>query len=216
MKAVFFDLDGTLLDTLKDIGEALNDALSKMGLPMRYSREEVRSFIGRGTDILCHKALGHYDDEANFHRLKELYMPLYGQYQLLHSEPYPEMPKTLATLKDMGLSLYVFSNKPDPLAKAIVHNFYGSTFEEVQGALDNRPKKPDPTLLIEMLNRHGLTKEDILYVGDSLPDIELSEALGCHDVLCLWGYGKYTTELLKRADYVIDKPLDLIKAVKAG
>ncbi len=213
MKAFVFDLDGTLLDTLRDIRRALNAALSALGYPFSYSLKETKSFIGRGTDVLCHKALGEMDDSDAFSKLKQTYMPLYGKYQSAHSKPYNGMPETLAFLRNRGYSLYVLSNKPDELAKAIVANFYPGIFREVEGARDDMPKKPDPTMLLDMLNRNGLKPEDILYVGDSKPDIELGESSGAKVGLCTWGYGQYKPELLSKASYVFSRPKDLLKAL---
>lgn len=216
-KAIFFDLDGTLLDTLTDIRIAINEALKKTGFPLSYSKQECHALIGNGADYLVHTALGEYDNPANFEKLKKAYMPLYAKYQNDHTKPFNGMPTVLGYLKNKDYLLFVCSNKPDALSKEVVPAHYGEgLFTEVVGHTEGDPVKPDPIIITKLLAKYGLSSDECLFVGDSLPDLLTANNAHMKLCLCTWGYGFYKPELLKEASYVISKPKDLVQKVLRG
>lgn len=212
--ALFFDLDGTLLDTLTDIRSALNDALSEAGFAYTYSKQECHALIGNGADYLVHHALKENDSPEAFARLKALYMPHYRDYQDRHTKAFNGMGATLRFLAERGLRLFVCSNKPDELAKTIVRNHFGATlFTEIRGHQEGEPVKPDPRIVNTLIDQYHLVREECLFVGDSLPDLLTAQNAKLPLCLCLWGYGFYKPELLHEAKYVIKKPKELVKIV---
>ena len=213
-QALFFDLDGTLLDTLTDIRLALNEALKACGYSYAFSKQECRSLIGNGADALIHKALKENDSPLAFEQLKKAYLPRYQSYQGLHTKPFNGMEPTLRFLSERGVKLFVCSNKPDSLAKSIVTRFFSdSLFLEVRGHQEGEKVKPDPHIANAFLEKYALERDKTLFVGDSLPDLLTANNAGLSLCLCLWGYGFYKPELLKECRYVIKKPKELVAIV---
>jgi phosphoglycolate phosphatase len=209
-QALFFDLDGTLLDTLTDIRAALNEALLQSGFSFTYSKQECHYLIGNGADYLVHKALKDQDTPANFAKLKAAYMPLYAAYQERHTKPFNGMVPTLQYLHNRGILLFVCSNKPDALAKRIVPKFYGEDlFTEIRGQKEGEPRKPDPFIPNSFIAHYALDPKQCLFVGDSLPDLLTANNAGLPLCLCMWGYGFYKPDLLEECKYVIKKPKEL-------
>lgn len=213
-KALIFDLDGTLLDTLGDIRLAINDALKKCGYDYQYSLKEAHELIGNGADVLVKKALRDKgDDPKAFKDLKAAYMPLYKEYQDLHTKPFNGLPETLRFLAERGLKLFVSSNKPDDLAKAILKNHYEKgTFVSILGNMEGVPPKPNPITVLRILEISNLKKKDCLYIGDSEVDLKTAANAKIDFGIVTWGYGKYKAELLSQAKYVITKPKQLAQA----
>jgi phosphoglycolate phosphatase len=213
-KALFFDLDGTLLDTLTDIRRAINEALAECGFKLSYSKQECHALIGNGADYLVHKALGEFDTPENYAKLKKAYMPLYAKYQNDHTKPFNGLPTILQFLKNKDYKLFVCSNKPDALAKVVVPAHYGEgLFTEIVGHIEGDPVKPDPIIVNRLIDKYGLSREECLFVGDSLPDLLTANNAGLKLCLCTWGYGFYKPDLLGEAAYVINKPKDLVQKV---
>jgi phosphoglycolate phosphatase len=211
-KALFLDLDGTLLDTLTDIRSAINDALQETGFAFHYSKQECRSLVGYGADALVHKALGDLDSPENFAKLKAAYMPLYGAYQEKHTKPFNGMAPTLEYLANKGVLLFVSSNKPDELASIVVRKYYGdSLFTEIRGQRPLDLPKPNPNTVLALMDKYQLKGSECLYVGDSLPDLLTAQNAKLPFCLCKWGYGFYKPEFLEEATYIIGKPKDLAK-----
>ncbi len=215
IKNLIFDLDGTLLDTITDIDLAINDALEASDIPYRYSKEECRFLIGNGADVLMHKALKDLDNDDNFQRLKKEYMPRYKDYQNRHTAPFEGVTETLRKLQNLGISLFVCTNKPDNLAINIVRNALPTVrFEEVRGLRTGEKPKPDPAIVDSFVMNHSLKKEETLFVGDSITDLRTAQNASLHFGLCLWGYGEYDEALKKSADIVFEKPADFERILK--
>jgi phosphoglycolate phosphatase len=213
-QVLFFDLDGTLLDTLTDIRAAINDALKECGFSYSFSKQECRSLIGNGADIFIHKALKDQDSLDNFLKLKASYMPKYKDYQGKHTKPFNGVEPTLRFLAQRGIRLFVCSNKPDELAQLIVTRFYGNAlFTEIRGNREGEKVKPDPHIVEYFLEKYALPKESSLFVGDSLPDLLTAQNAGLPLCLCTWGYGSYKADLLNECRYVIQKPKELVSIV---
>lgn len=215
-KAMIFDLDGTLIDTLGDIADAINEALSEAGIPLHHEKAAVRKMIGNGAAKLMHRALGEYDNEENFNKLSVIYPVLYKEYQTRDSHPFEGMVETLEKIKGKGVNLFVCSNKPHELAQIIMAQEYGpELFSLVLGHRPGEPVKPDPHLVYEMMDSFGFGKNEAVFVGDSLPDLETARNAGLPIAMCTWGYGEYTDELLSQCDYIIREPKDLLELIDA-
>lgn len=212
-KNLFFDCDGTLLQTLQDIRFAINTALKECGYDYEFSLKECHYLIGDGADNLVRRALKDKgQDEEAFLELRAHYLPLYKEHQNDHAKPFNGMPEVLKMLKDKGCRLFVITNKPDALAKTIVELHFGKgIFDEIVGARDGVPVKPDPALCNVIFNRYGFDKKDCLYIGDGKTDALTAQNSNMDLCLCLWGYGFYKPDLLEMATYTIKKPKELIK-----
>lgn len=213
-KAIIFDLDGTLLDTLPDIRVAINEALKKCGYDYEFSLKEAHALIGDGTDMLVKRALKEKgEDPVAFKALKEAYLPLYKEYQNLHTKAFNGLPETLTFLNERGIKLFIASNKPDNLAKIIVSAHYApGTFVSILGNMDGEPVKPNPILVIRLLEISGLKSSECLYVGDSETDLNTAKNANMDCGIVTWGYGFYKPSLLDEAQFVINKPKQLVQA----
>ncbi len=217
IRNVIFDLDGTLLNTLVDIKDAINDALKCCHVPLSYSFEEAKSLIGDGADTLVHRSLRDLDSPDLFNAVKNAYMPLYRLYQNRHTLPFDGIPSMLHSLHGMGLKLFVASNKPDSLAKAIVSSKLDSClFNEVFGHREGEPVKPNPILVQQIFFTDQISPKETLYCGDSHVDVETAHNAGIPVALCLWGYGKYDSCLLDKAEFLLKQPSDLVCLLKRG
>ena len=213
-KNLFFDLDGTILQTITDIRIAINEALGHNGLFHDYSDKDVVRFIGDGADMLVRRAMKEQAGNPElFAKVKASYMPLYKKYQNDHAKPFPFLIDALKGLKNDGCNLYVVTNKPHELACYIVDYHFGSLFSRVEGHREGMPVKPDPVLINRIIEEEGLDRSDCLFLGDSITDINTAENAHVPCCLCLWGYGNYDDATLARADYTVSSPDRIVDVV---
>lgn len=211
LKAIFFDLDGTLLDTIDDIREALNAALKASKLDLSYERKDVLNFIGKGTDYLIHASLGQFDNEENFKILKKNYLPLYEECQKHKTHPFSGCKESLEYLQTKYM-LFVCTNKPDNLAKQVIAKVLPTIhFKSVDGQKEGVAPKPNPAILLNDMKEYNLKPEECLMIGDSYPDALTGKNADMRVGLCLYGYGKYDEELLSLAYCTFDSPSDWMK-----
>ena len=215
-QALILDLDGTLLDTITDITDAINRALKECGYSYSYDRESTKTLIGDGSDTLVRRALRENSGDVDaFLKLNRVYMPLYLEYQNRHTKPFSGIEETLAELKKEGLKLFIVSNKPDHLVQDLIPRYFkDGLFTECHGIKSGEPVKPNPHQVNAIIEKYGLAKDEVLYVGDSMPDILVSENAGVDCALCTWGYGKYDDETCKRAKYLLKEPKILLSIVR--
>lgn len=189
-KAVFFDLDGTLIDSLADLGEAVNRMLVDLGLP-RHAAEAYRAFIGEGARRLVERALPEAvrGDEELVKRALALYQEHYGSCWHEQTRAYPGMPELLADLQRAGVPLGVISNKPDAFTRlCTAHFFPGTAFAVVLGQREGLVRKPDAAMAHAAAGRLGLKAEACVYVGDSGVDMRFAHAAGMRAVGVAWGF----------------------------
>lgn len=186
-KAVIFDLDGTLLDSLNDILSVLNDTLIFFGLP-QITRAQAQSYIGNGARELVRLAIG----SANSHRLDEIldyYKEKYSLCDNEHSQIYDGEDNALKALKSAGVKLAILTNKPHAAALRANSIFFERySFDCIVGQADGMPLKPDPTAVYKILDELGVKKEDCLFVGDGETDVKTAKNAGLDCVSVLWGY----------------------------
>ena len=215
---LIFDLDGTLINTIDDLGQACNHALSACGFPT-HKIEDYPRLVGNGINKLIERALPEeHRNEATVLRLREDFVPFYDQHNCDLTRPYDGIPELLQTLKAAGHTLAVASNKYQAATEKIVAHFFPNTFNVVLGERVGVERKPDPQIVYDILKAKGerleAKGEEILYIGDSLVDAETARAAGATLVLCTWGFG--TREQLEGAkpDYLVDHPLEVLKVVE--
>ena len=190
IRAVLFDLDGTLLDSLSDIAESVNCVLSERGFP-EYSRSQYGSFVGDGMTMLVRRVLPEPERSDTGYvagfvaRLKEVYG---GRSDKL-TQPYDGIAGLLDALEEQGIAKAVLSNKPHELTVGLVARLLGAwSFAPVYGERPPVPRKPDPAAALAIADELGLAPEDILYIGDTPTDLATARAAGMPALAAAWGF----------------------------
>ena len=212
MKAVVFDLDGTLLNTLGDIADSLNAVLVQRGLPA-HPTEAYKRFVGGGAIDMIRLAAP--DAEAKGHTFTQLldaYADAYAIRQSNKTAPYEGIPELLQGLAERGIAVAVLSNKPHIATQAVVASYFPDTdFVAVFGQRTGIPIKPDPTGALEVLALMGLQGQEAFYVGDSDVDMLTANAAGMRGVAALWGYRGYEELAAAGAALFAEHPLDILQ-----
>jgi phosphoglycolate phosphatase len=214
-KGVIFDLDGTLVDTLGDIGSSMNRALRARGFP-EHRMEEYREKIGWGITRLASLSLP--EDKRNEKLAEELALEAaryYAGTPLGVSKPYPGIEGLIAELKRRKIKTAVLTNKPDPVAQLVIAGLFPSgSFDMVLGERKGSKRKPDPSSSWEILLELGLTPRDTIFMGDSEIDMETALAADCHALAVSWGYRPKELLLKAGAQRIIDKPEELLALIE--
>ena len=213
---IIFDLDGTLINTIDDLGQACNHALSACGYPT-HKIEDYPRLVGNGINKLIERALPEeYRNEATVLRLREYFVPYYDAHNCDLTRPYDGIPALLQALKAQGHVLAVASNKYQAATEKIVAQLFPDTFDVVLGEREGVARKPDPQIVYDIWS-DGSDKSDgseTLYIGDSLVDAETAQAAGVKLVLCTWGF--CTEEQLATAnpDYMVHHPAEILPIIE--
>ena len=188
-KLVIFDLDGTLLDTIADLAESANYALKQLGYPT-HNVETIRTFVGNGINKLLERALpSHEQTEENVIRMRSHFVPYYDVHNADLSNPYPGIVSLLEDLQAKGIQIAVASNKyQEATVKLVKQYFPDIDFIEILGQREGINVKPDPTIVFDILQKADVSKEDILYVGDSGVDMQTAINAGVDAVGVTWGF----------------------------
>jgi phosphoglycolate phosphatase len=211
IEALIFDLDGTLVDTLDDIADALNRVLGARGLPV-HARAAVRAMIGEGAANLVRAALPPVARDLVPDVLEEFRRDYFAKV-LVRSAPYPGVAGLLAELARRGLPMCVLSNKPHAPTRALVAALFATTpFVEVAGQRPERPIKPDPTVALELARAMGVAPAACGFVGDSGVDMRTASAAGMRGIGVTWGF-RDAAELIEHgAAALIEVPEQLLEA----
>ena len=210
-----FDLDGTLIDSIGDLADAMNAVLQKLGHP-NHPRESYRYFVGDGIEMLVRRALPPESvDGTDIPEVVSAMRQEYSGRWLATTRPFPGIPELLAQLHPRGVRTAVLSNKPDFATKAIVHELFNEkAFDVIRGALDTVPLKPDPSAVLEIITQLGVGAERSVFVGDTPIDMKTGRNAGMRTVGVTWGF-RSSDELREAgADHVIDAPLQLLEALE--
>ena len=205
-KLVIFDLDGTLVNSLADLGNACNEALAKFGFPT-YDIEKYRYFVGDGVPMLIKRAVPA--DKGT----DVIYRRTYNRL----TRPYDGIVKLVADLKAKGILTAVASNKPDEFTQVIVSDmFEAGTFSYVSGKKDGFEKKPDPGIALHIMEKLDVSPEDTLFAGDSSVDMKTATNAGCDSIGCLWGFRTREELEENHAVYIAETPADIYNAAVNG
>lgn len=188
-RAVLFDLDGTLLDTLDDLAEAMNAALAQLGLP-GHPVEAYKLFVGDGMATLARRALpADRRNDASVAQLTARMRQTYAQRWDGKTRPYEGIPAMLNALSARGVGMAVLSNKPHDFTTLCVRRLLPTwRFAAVQGVCEDVPPKPDPIGAGRVVDRIGMPAEQFLYLGDTGTDMQTAAATGMYAVGALWGF----------------------------
>jgi len=212
IKAVVFDLDGTLLNTLTDLAASCNRALLQMGLPTRTT-DEIRSFIGNGARLLCNRAVGMDAPADVVDECLRLFQADYNIHLNDHTAPYAGIMEMLATLRDRGIGCAVVSNKYDAATRAICRLYFGDLVPVSIGEGNGISKKPCPDGVLKALSLLGAQAHEALYVGDSDTDVETAHNAGLFCVGVTWGFRSRMVLEMAGAESIIDTPEELLDIV---
>lgn len=187
MDGAVFDLDGTLLDTLADIGTACNTVLARHGYP-QHPLAAYRQMVGSGFDKLVDRAVpqDRKPDACALAKLTQEARHYYAEHMMEQTRPYPGMEQALQLLLERGFRLGALSNKPDAMTQALIQHYFPGIFTAVQGARPDMPLKPDPQALLAMYA--GLSTTRNAYVGDSNVDMQTAHNAGAYAVGVAWGF----------------------------
>lgn len=189
-KLVIFDLDGTLVDTIADLGQAANHVMEAMGLP-KHTVEEYKLKVGNGINKLLLRSLpeDYPDKESALEHMRSLFIPYYDKHNLDLSRPYEGIPELLTGLEQRGIMMAVASNKYLSATEKVINTLFPTTpFISVLGQRENVPIKPDPRIVYDTLEVAGVGKDEVLYVGDTMVDAGTARNAGVDLCAVSWGF----------------------------
>ncbi len=187
IEAIIFDMDGTLIDSLRDIAESMNHVLSDNGM-RTHTLAEYRSYIGNGVSMLVSRACGYGPGEGCFDKIKREYSEYYTAHSSVYTAPFDGVDEELRRLRKR-YKLAVLSNKGDRDIRALVDRYFAEIgFTAVHGQFGDFKVKPDPALALYTAEELGVEPRKILFVGDSPEDIMTGRNAGMRTAGVLWGY----------------------------
>lgn len=209
-RLVIFDLDGTLLNTITDLGKACNHALEKMG----FATHPIQAYaymVGNGVRNLMRKAQPDADEET-IDMLLEHFKSYYDEHCLDTTKPYPGIKELMESLRSKGVAMAVASNKYQEATEKIIKGCFPEfDFVAIEGQIEGRQRKPDPSIIFSVLEKFPVPKRDVIYVGDSGVDIECAKRACVESIGVSWGFR--TVGELKRAnaEYIVTHPAEIME-----
>ena len=186
-KAVLFDMDGTVMNTIDDLNDSVNASLRHFGMP-GISREDTLRFIGNGARRLIEQAVPAGTGEDMLEEVLKYYVNYYQSHCMIKTAPYDGITELMKSLRDAGVRQVIVSNKPDAATKEIAGRFFEGLAEFVIGEREGLRRKPWPDMVDAAVGLLGLSKEDCVYVGDSEVDLATAVNAGLHCISVLWGF----------------------------
>lgn len=213
---VVFDLDGTLADTKQDLVDATNHTLSAMGLKT-HEAATVASFVGGGLRLLLQRALvaagADPEDQKLLDHAREVFVPWYREHMLDATVPFPGTHEMLGRLHGEKIPMAIATNKPRVFTEGIVEALFPKAFDPIVACGDDAPRKPDPTCVSMARARWpAVAQNRILFVGDSLVDIDTARAAGVAVASCSWGFGERATLAARAPEHLVDTMDELARA----
>ena len=214
IKACIFDLDGTLLNTLKTITYYVNEALTRAGAKT-ISEDTCRVLVGKGARNLLERLLAAVAHEVeDFEAFFRAYDRSYNAAPDYLTEPYGGICELLAFLKEKGMRIAVLSNKPEGAVRPLVEHFFGETVDAVFGGKDGVPLKPNPDAIKPVLEALSLSAEETAFIGDSGVDMQTAKNYGAAlGIGVTWGYRDAEELLSSGADALAYTPDEILSAL---
>ena len=207
---IIFDLDGTLLNTIDDLGYACNYALEKTGYPT-FPISAYPAKVGNGINNLIRRALPETErTEENILRVRAYFVPYYDAHNCDYTRPYDGIPELLAELKAKGHQLAVASNKYQAATEKIVSHFFPGVFDVILGEREGVERKPNPQIVYDIQDRCAKGQKT-LYIGDSLVDYETAKNAGVPFVACSWGFVPRERLVEAGIAHIVDEPNTIIQ-----
>ena len=214
IKAVIFDLDGTLLDTLLDLAESCNTALRTFGYPER-TVDEVRNFVGNGLGMLAARALPGGKSNPQYEEVLSCLRESYAHNWNNKTKPYPGIPELLKKLNAEGIKCGIVSNKPDAQVKELTKLFFSGTIQEAIGENEKEGirRKPFPDSVFTVMEKLGVSKEETFYAGDSDVDIQTAANACIPCISVTWGFRPKSFLIQNGAKILADTAEDFLKII---
>ena len=210
-KAILFDLDGTLLDTLEDIADSMNAVLGRIGCP-QHPVDRYKKLIGGGMGDLARKVLPEsFRDNERIGNVLANMREEYSRRWSVKTAIYPGIKALLDGLEERGVQMAILSNKPDDFTRLMCRHFLGQwSFSVIMGATDKLPRKPDPAAAIHIADVMGIDPSEFIYLGDSDTDMMTAVCAGMYPVGALWGFRDAEELIANGARKVLRKPEELL------
>lgn len=213
---VIFDLDGTLLNTIDDLGDCCNRVCRSHGWP-EHTIQEYKYFVGRGMrNLVTCFVPEDWRTPERVQQVLDEYMPIYAAHKEDKTAPYPGIPLLLKRLTEAGVSIAVLSNKAHSATEPIIAHYFPGRFPVVQGAVDGLPLKPDPALVFRLMERMGARPDRTLFVGDSDVDVQTARNAGLPVCAVLWGFRTRKELEAAGADCFAAAPEELADRILGG
>lgn len=209
-KIVLFDLDGTLLDTLGDLCDAANFAMDKANRARR-SLDEVKSFVGNGTRKLIERCIGDDTDQGLVDDCVKNFTEFYKHNYSVKTKPYDGICDCVDKLLARGIRCGVVTNKLHDISVDLCNKFFSGRFEDVVGDTPDMPRKPDPTKVLNMIEKLGGGK--VVYVGDSWVDVRTAKNAGIYGVMLSWGFNTRERLVAEQVDCIVDNAQELFDKI---
>ena len=211
---VIFDLDGTLLNTIDDLGEATNFALTKCGFPT-HNISSYPLFVGNGVTKLLERVL---PQEArtpeNIEALRTHFIEYYNSHDSVHTTPYQGISELLKVLSQQGIKLAVASNKyHEAVVRLVNHYFPNENWVAIEGHKEGYQVKPDPSIVFDILLKSPTPKEGVLYIGDSGVDMDTARRAGVESVGVTWGFRPISELREHYANNIINHPGEILNLI---
>lgn len=211
IKAVIFDLDGTLLNTLDDLADSVNRTMQKFGFKTR-SIDEIRKFVGNGVGLLIKRSMPEKEEE-HFEKCLEMFRADYSANMRNKTAPYEGIVELLKELRKKNLKIAVVSNKFDGAVKELCDFYFKDLIDKPVGESEKVRKKPAPDSVLNVLDYFNITNNEAIYVGDSDVDIDTAKNAKVKSVGVTWGFR--SEDLLKEhgAEYIVNEPCEILELI---
>ncbi len=210
-RAVIFDLDGTLLDTLDDLADSANEALTTAGLPT-HPVDSYRTFVGEGINVLVQQIIPpERCDDDTLAKVILLYRAAYGKRWNRKTVPYPGIVEMLSTLKSRGILMAVLSNKPQAFTTLCIdHHLRGHAFHPILGQRESVPRKPHPAGALEIAATLSVAPGECLFIGDTKIDMETAVRAGMIPIGVSWGFRPVEELTGNGARQIVHSPAEIV------
>ena len=213
IKALVWDLDGTLLNTIDDLADSVNFALSKYNLPNK-TVAEVKNAVGSGVALLIARCINKGSENPNFAEILRTFKGHYSKNSAVKTAPYPKITEILKTLKERGYKLAVVSNKFESAVIELCKKYFPSTFDVIIGETAQIKRKPAPDMLFAALKLLKTQPQEIYFIGDSEVDVQTAQNAEIKCLSALWGFREKDILLASGATNFLTTPKDIFKFLK--
>ncbi len=212
IKALIFDLDGTILDTLSDLTDSVNYALGKLGFPI-HTEKEIRSIVGCGVHNLIRRALPENCGDDIFEECLNIFRNHYEINKSNKTAPYSGVIEALSELHDAGYAMAIVSNKHEDAVLGLNKQFFEKYMPVAIGNTPDLPRKPAPDMVNKALALLGATAEEAIYIGDSDVDVECARNSNCRFVGVSWGFRDEDVLISLGATEIAHTPREMVKLI---
>ena len=214
IKAVLFDLDGTLVNSLDDLATSTNYALEKFGFP-KHETEKYKYFVGNGMQNLIMRALPEDGrDSETREKVFKAFWNHYAEHYVDKTVPYEGIEELLKALKEDGKKIAIISNKAQEMAVTVAEKIFGDIFDMICGKQDGYPAKPDPSLTLKVMEDIGVKPCECVLIGDSGMDAAAAVNAKCTGIGVLWGFRTEDELRSNGAKYIVSKPAEIMDILK--